>query len=424
MDKFVIGLAALVVGLGMGAFVVAPMLEEKQPEPKQANPSVTPAITQDQLDELNRLKADAVKAREAADRASVSSAGLEGRDAETSTRDQEPEAVRKLTQELAAVKSELVAYKSRTEAAEAKVYETELERLAKVEATRAQGKALSVKVKELIAEGKGKKEVLAALRELGALGTDAAAEFYDAFGAVSAIGNPFSGEGNTLKLTFPEYFSLMSDNMSMYTLTEGRSVAPDDAKIWAMYGVAYGSPMDASDKAKLFGGFLDTGDKGLASHAIETLGLTKDPAAVPYLMRSALNGGFEPDVRAKALNTLINFGDDVDWNQVSSLENDPDPRVASAARVGLATRNPGATGLLITTVTPDGAADKAGVKVGDIITRYNGVEVRDVNSLIQARNATADVLEVPIVVARGNGSVTLQVPKGQLGIDGRAVEKK
>ena len=73
-----------------------------------------------------------------------------------------------------------------------------------------------------------------------------------------------------------------------------------------------------------------------------------------------------------------------------------------------------AHGALVNNLTSGGAADKAGVKRGDVITAVNGVPVRDTNSL---RNEVAQMLpgtDVKVTVERGGKEQTLDVRLGEM----------
>ena len=72
-----------------------------------------------------------------------------------------------------------------------------------------------------------------------------------------------------------------------------------------------------------------------------------------------------------------------------------------------------AHGALVNGLTPGGAADKAGVKRGDVITAINGAPVRDTNSL---RNEVAQMLpgtDVKVTVERAGKEQTLSVRLGE-----------
>jgi len=71
-------------------------------------------------------------------------------------------------------------------------------------------------------------------------------------------------------------------------------------------------------------------------------------------------------------------------------------------------------GALVSQVNKDSAAEKAGVKVGDVIVRYNGKEVEDVRALRNAVAGTAPGTKVNLVVLRDGKERTLTAQLGEL----------
>ena len=73
----------------------------------------------------------------------------------------------------------------------------------------------------------------------------------------------------------------------------------------------------------------------------------------------------------------------------------------------------------ITSITPKSQADKAGLKVGDLIFEYNGEQINSINDLLVARQKTT-VNDSVTVVAERNGSVmTFYMQGGMIGINGQ-----
>jgi serine protease Do len=76
-----------------------------------------------------------------------------------------------------------------------------------------------------------------------------------------------------------------------------------------------------------------------------------------------------------------------------------------AASYGL----PGLSGAIVGTVTGGGPADKAGIKVDDVITQFNGKPVKDNNQLVDMVMHTAPGTTVPVEVYRNKKAMTLSV---------------
>jgi serine protease Do len=73
-----------------------------------------------------------------------------------------------------------------------------------------------------------------------------------------------------------------------------------------------------------------------------------------------------------------------------------------------------AAGALVNSVTPDGAAERAGLKRGDVITAVNGRAVKDSNSL---RNEVSQLMpgsDAKVTIVRGGKEQTLGVRLGEL----------
>jgi serine protease Do len=74
-------------------------------------------------------------------------------------------------------------------------------------------------------------------------------------------------------------------------------------------------------------------------------------------------------------------------------------------------------GAEISVIVPNGPADKAGVKVGDIVVEFNGRPVKDSNSLVDLVVHTAAGTTVPIKVVRDGKTLSLNVKVEELNVD-------
>ena len=82
----------------------------------------------------------------------------------------------------------------------------------------------------------------------------------------------------------------------------------------------------------------------------------------------------------------------------------------TAERFGL----PTASGALVVEVAPQGPADKAGMKAGDIITQFAGTKVNGVTDLLAALRKEDPGQSVTVTVRRGGSTQTLTVALGNL----------
>jgi serine protease Do len=80
---------------------------------------------------------------------------------------------------------------------------------------------------------------------------------------------------------------------------------------------------------------------------------------------------------------------------------------------GLKDRN----GALVATVSPGGAADKAGLEPGDVIVAYNGKPVRNQDELVQAVVATRPGTTVPVRVVRDGQERTQSITVEELDLE-------
>lgn len=76
---------------------------------------------------------------------------------------------------------------------------------------------------------------------------------------------------------------------------------------------------------------------------------------------------------------------------------------------------PVTTGVLVRDVATGGPADKAGVKAGDVITKFNNTDIRTVEDLYGALRKTNPGDLVTLQIHRGNGTQSITVTLGTLG---------
>jgi putative serine protease PepD len=71
-------------------------------------------------------------------------------------------------------------------------------------------------------------------------------------------------------------------------------------------------------------------------------------------------------------------------------------------------------GAYIEDVTNGGAAQKAGIRQGDIVTQFNGVRITDANDLTAQVRTAAGGSEATLVYLRGGKTETVKVILGTL----------
>ncbi len=73
-----------------------------------------------------------------------------------------------------------------------------------------------------------------------------------------------------------------------------------------------------------------------------------------------------------------------------------------------------AMGALVSSATEGGPAEKAGIKTGDVIIRFNNIEIKNMKELPKVVASTAVGKSVPIVILRNGKEITLKVTLGEL----------
>ena len=81
---------------------------------------------------------------------------------------------------------------------------------------------------------------------------------------------------------------------------------------------------------------------------------------------------------------------------------------------------PNTNGAVVSSVTPDSPAEKAGLRRGDVIVEYNGRPVTDSDSLVNMVVATKPGTTVPVTIYRDNQRKTLSITPGELDLEAEA----
>jgi serine protease Do len=78
---------------------------------------------------------------------------------------------------------------------------------------------------------------------------------------------------------------------------------------------------------------------------------------------------------------------------------------------------PNISGALISTVNPNGPADKAGIQPGDVVVEFNGKPVKDSDALVAMVVKTKPGTSVPLVIYRNNQRKTITVTVDELDLE-------
>lgn len=273
---------------------------------------------------------------------------------------------------------------------------------------------------------KDKKGVMDALwkaQKLGPVAYDAAIEMWRKAAADFGL-DPFGKGPGTLGLTFQEYVSLINDfGMVKKGLTDPNVSA--DFRISSLYGLPWWSSESAADRAKLADDVLRASKGYETGVAVEALRDIQDPSSIKYLSSFLAGNTDNAAARTGAINALALKNTPEAWNAIElAAQNDPDENVRKTAQRQLSTRESSVEGVMITWVGADSQGALAGIKVGDVLTHYNGVRIKTLEDVNKAKEAVGADQTVTVIVRRGSEDLNLQLGPGMIGINGTAVSPK
>jgi PDZ domain-containing secreted protein len=221
-----------------------------------------------------------------------------------------------------------------------------------------------------------------------------------------------------------DYVSLLSKfGMVEYGLTDP-DVDPS-FRIASIYNLPWWASEDAGKRAKLAGDTLMRAEGYEAQAAVDALRDIADPSTVRYLADYLSSNTDNPDARKATILALVQKNTAAGWTAIEdAAKGDSDAGVKEAAQSALNQKNVPVAGVLITQVLPEYQAALAGIKVGDILTDYNGDRVKTMAELTAAKAKVAEGQTVQIVVRRGENNLTLTLGSGMIGINGVNVAPK
>ncbi|KAF0243956.1 MAG: HtrA2 [Planctomycetota bacterium] len=122
------------------------------------------------------------------------------------------------------------------------------------------------------------------------------------------------------------------------------------------------------------------------------------------------------------VEALANLGTPEARAGLRELAASQDPALRDEASYQVLRIDPPSAGVLISGLVPKGQAEAAGLRRGDLVLSYNGSPVTAFDRLREEVQKTSAEHLVPIVVQRGNETVTLQIRGQQIGIYGDEVK--
>jgi hypothetical protein len=274
--------------------------------------------------------------------------------------------------------------------------------------------------------GKDKKAAMEALWDIQKLGPRAYDKTIDLWKKMADDWglNPWGGGPKELGMTEQDYVSLIRDWGLVEKGLTDPGVMPE-FRIASIYGTPWWATQDPGERAKLLGNVLlaSSGYEGQA--AIDSLGRINSPATVRYLGDYVAQNRDNPENRKKALTTLAGKDTPEAWAAIEdAAKNDQDESVRKFAQQLLDGRTVTVAGLRITFVDENSQGALAGIKLGDILTHYNGERVKNIADVNTAKGNVGEGQSVKIIVRRGDADVTLTLGPGTIGINGVSVAPK
>jgi hypothetical protein len=264
-------------------------------------------------------------------------------------------------------------------------------------------------------------EALHGLQDLGPRAFDNAIELWMQVAEDFGL-HPMGGGENTLGLRFQDFVGLIkSFGMIEKGLTDPH--VPDEFRITALYSAPWWVDKDAAERVRLVGNVL-LGSQGYESiAAIQSLRDIPDASSTRYLAEYLGINRDDPEARREAIKALVSHDSDDAWDAIrDAAENDKDESVRKEAQDALDGRSAPVDGVRVTFVSEEGQGALAGIRVGDIITHYNGVRVGSIAAIVAERDKVEPDASVQIVLHRAGESVTLTLGPGVIGINGVAVK--
>jgi hypothetical protein len=269
------------------------------------------------------------------------------------------------------------------------------------------------------------------LKELAKIAKDLPEARDDAMKLAVDINRDVNGQGELRLSQFAFYSALGDDAIRdlMLWSMENPGASTADFRVMSAYSIpwAYASEPDQA-VARYDAALAKETDRGVQAAILSNLSDMNNPKAEALLAKLFQDATRDAGLRGDAALALATSTDPAILRSLeSAAQTDADPRVQSAAKLSLVARDPPASGCLVTATTPDGVAEAAGMRAGDIIVSYNGRAVGTLQELVHERDAAsaAAAESVPVLIVRDGREQTLNVKTGRLGLPNlRAVKKK
>ena len=325
--------------------------------------------------------------------------------------------------EVALLMKQVKAYKDKeSEAAE---LAAESNRLSIEEEKKATAKALA-KSQELIGNisnailTKDKKAIIKYMKEFKELDKVAYPAFFEAWEQISN-----AHDNEDLKVADLEFFNMLNKDLVNYVLDSNNTNVPNSARKWSVFHVITDTNREEESKVSTLMKLAEeTNDDEITGMIIDLMAQMGQTAGVEYISKIMADTTRSTSLRVKAIESMMKYGEDADWEAIFALEGDSDPQIVQQVQFARVSFDPPATGIFINYVGDATAAKEAGFAVGDILISYNGDKVRDLNALGSAKQKVGNESKVNCEVMREGTILMLTIRVGQMGINGQGVTKK
>lgn len=227
---------------------------------------------------------------------------------------------------------------------------------------------------------------------------------------------------NRLGFTEDEYNRLPTLALLRYGLTDPS--CPESFAIYAHLYIGRRSDWDVAERVKLAGAALNDARAGenhslFQRHSATALRWMPHPTALPYLRQFLLENRDNSGARKECTWAAARIDTPESWSLVKVVSNsDPANRVRETAEYLVVSRGIRERGFLIRALAAGGEGERAGLAVGDVIRRCNGVDVRYFHELEKARKLKPGS---ELEVTRDGQKMKIRARDGDLGITGSGV---
>jgi hypothetical protein len=273
-------------------------------------------------------------------------------------------------------------------------------------------------------------KLLALMGQLAAIARDLPEARDDAMKLAIEINKDVNGAGELQISQFAYYSGLGGPDMRdlMLWSLENQGGSPPDFRVLAAWSIPWAYADKPDEAIAIFAATLGReSERAVQDAIVRNLGSMNTPKAEALLATVFGDPARDAVLRANAALALANSKDPAVQRAIeTAAQSDPDPKVMAAAKTSLIARDPPATGCLVTATSPDGNAEAAGIRAGDVIVAYNGRAVPTYDELVKEREtaAASGADTVAIVVVRDGREQTMQVKPGLLGLPNLLPVKK